>query len=370
MLMSHHARLHLLLVGALLLLIAAAAVGQAASELDADCTTHDLGALAEPLELRAELSDDDCADPHDPQDVADLLSFTLQQTATVSLSMQARQFHAHLQLLGESGDVIAASRSRALGDRTILERTIDPGAYRIVASEHTRGRLTGGYLLNIRVVLRSAPDSDEPPLFVYPETDPSYDEPPDWLQYGRYVGTRCSADRSEVLKRDAIAVLLFNHQTTLWDNLLLPATHLNHSYNCHGADPHIKWTGYEGGHSGWDVQTYHVIGARTHDDVFYSLTNGTIAHIDWGYGAIVVHTDDGHTVYYQHVRHFYRWSGSDVQVGDALGVQGNEGMGVDDHTTFEHVHIAVREGFHLMPPPSGAVETIDPVPYFYRYLFE
>ena len=334
---------------------------------DGGCAEDELGVLADSVEVRNSLSEADCSDPFDPSDRADLLRFQLDAPATVNLVMRADPFHAHLRLVGGQGVMIAASHSRAFGASARIERELTPGEYQIVATEFTRGQRTGDYLLRIEAAPREP--GDEPP-FVYPYSEPSYLEPPDWVHFGRETHTRCSAEPLEILKRDAIAVVLFNHPTLLFDRFLLAPRYIAHSYNCHAAHPDIGWSGYEHGHSGWDLQTHSVIGAKTADHVFYSLTNGVVAYSGGSYGAIVIHTDDGHTVWYQHARRIYVWPGTEVTVGTPLGVQGNVGMGFTDETTAEHVHIAVREGRHGMPPPAGAIETIDPIPYFHRYLFE
>lgn len=332
-----------------------------------DCRGNELGELTDALQLRDSLSDADCTDPFDVTDHADILRFRIGAPATVQLSMQALQFHAQLRLVSSQGNLIADARSGAVGASAQLELWLSPGWYEIVATENSIGRATGDYLLQ----LDSAPrTTGGEPRFVYPRSEPSYAEPPDWIGFGRFANTKCSVEPSELLKRDAVSALLFNHSSTLWARLLLPPEAINHSYNCHGAWPQIGWTGYEGGHSGWDVQSYNVIGDLTSDDVFYSLTDGTVAYVGGGYGAIVIHTDDGHTIWYQHARKFYVMPGREVSVGDALGVQGNVGMGLKDENGREHVHVAVRPGRHLMPPPRGAIETIDPVPYLYNYLFE
>ena len=345
----------------------AAAVVTGVVQGDNDCAVEWLGTLAESYEFAAALQESDCADAEDASDYADIYRFRLETPATVKLEMQSKAFHALLRLERVGGSVLRTSHRTMPRGSARIAGALSVGEYELTASEQTRGRQTGVYTLRIEASPR---ESGAEPLFIYPDSEPSYLEPPDWIHFGRYRHTRCSGDRLEILKRDAIAVVLFNHPTLLFDRFLLAPRYIAHSYNCHAAHPEIGWSGYEQGHSGWDLQTHSVIGAKTADHVFYSLTKGVVAFSGGGYGAIVVHTDDGHTVWYQHARRIYVRAGGEVEVGTPLGVQGNVGLGYADETTAEHVHIAVREGRHKMPPPAGAFETIDPIPYFHRYLFE
>ena len=361
------------------LILALIAVGPGVARTQAECDPIELGVLTQSLQFDGELDNGDCADPLDPGDLADIFSFRLEASTTVAIDAQAPRFHAQFRLFRGSEELIRTVSSSVFGGSAFMEIDLAPDGYRIVATEYTIGQVSGGYRLRIGIANQEDDHEDDHkhdhedeggPRYVYPIGEPSYAAPPDWLHYGRQTHTRCSGARNEILKRDAIAARLFNHDSLLFDRLLLPPTHINHSYNCHGAHPQIGWTGYEGGHSGWDVQSHNVIGRKTADDIFYSLTNGTVAYAGGGYGAVVIHTDDGHTVWYQHARRIYTVVGAEVRVGTPLGVQGNVGMGFDDETIGEHIHIAVRVGRHTMPPPTGALETIDPVAYFHRYLYE
>ena len=130
--------------------------------------------------------------------------------------------------------------------------------------------------------------------------------------------------------------------------------------------------GYEGGHSGWDVQTKSVAGDdddATDEVPFYSLTNGTVVNINpdvrgsrWGtceeppnegwicphigapWGTIAVYDEaTGLTTVYLHARRIAVRRGQVVQVGDRLGIQGNIGLSTDKSVD-EHVHVEVRIG--------------------------
>lgn len=237
-------------------------------------------------------------------------------------------------------------------------------------SEHVRFQSSGFGLAD------QASPSVEPwlsqrdPLYVYPFSTPARSRPHDWVQFGGYQRTKCSNLAEHVLQRDAVSVRLFNPDSSLFENLLFSANHINHSYNCRGAYPEKDWSGYEGGHSGWDLQTQNATEEELNHVMFYSLTKGVVAALNWKQGLIAVHTDDGHTVYYQHARQIYVTTGMDIKVGTPLGVQGNAGLGLDELHTRSHLHISVRIGRHAMPTPIGAVETIDPVRYLHRYLYE
>ena len=327
-----------------------------------DCPVQDLGVLPEKHALDGALGDGDCLDPFKAEDYADRYAFQLEAPADVRFTLRSDAYYSALYLRDlATGEVLSANRSIALTLAASISGRLPAGDYELIASEHSLGRQSGGYRLQLTV--------ERPPRYVYPFSEPSYAIPNDWDLYGRYRYTRCSGRTSEILKRDAIGVRLFNPDHALWDQLSVPPELINHSYNCHAAHPQIGWSGYEGGHSGWDLQTHSAFWGLV-DAPFYSLTDGEVVFVGGGYGAIVVQTDDGHTVYYQHARRFLVDMGQQVRVGTPLGIQGNAGMGHHDETHAVHVHISVREGAHAMPPPRGAVETIEPIAYFYRYLFE
>ena len=168
-----------------------------------------------------------------------------------------------------------------------------------------------------------------------------------------------------------------------------------HSYNDYKDNPQWegKVGGYIGGHSGWDVQTQNVAGAKPPVDVpFYSLTVGKVIYVEPTFNTIAVHNaDDKKTVLYLHAREIYVEKDDDIFVGTCLGIQGNTGIKLpaeipeaykaphanpDDYPEnyAEHVHIEVIVGEPDLVlkhgPADGAADTksptIPPVPYLYE----
>ena len=143
-------------------------------------------------------------------------------------------------------------------------------------------------------------------------------------------------------------------------------------------------SGYEGGHSGWDVQTKSVAGDSTANDLFYSLTSGKVIRAKeeenrakeeenkWGTIAVYDSVYDKTTLYL-HARRIDVFVEQFVNVGDPLGIQGNRGLHPpSNENEDEHVHIEVRIGKrNKASDGKGASQntswpTIDPVPYLYE----
>ncbi len=131
--------------------------------------------------------------------------------------------------------------------------------------------------------------------------------------------------------------------------------------------------GYRGGHSGWDVQTTSVAGDSTADERFHSLTSGQVTATDEALGMVAVYdADKDKTTVYLHARKIFVDTATkkNVEVGTALGIQGNAGLGYRDTNTREHVHIEVQDGWSDLYS-CGAGETverpgIDPIDYLYK----
>ena len=142
-----------------------------------------------------------------------------------------------------------------------------------------------------------------------------------------------------------------------------PGKPTNHDYNSYAARrPELEGgcRGYDGGHSGWDVQTKSVSpngGNRLVNVPFYSLTAGEVIEVGVdGYGNTIIAVYDGEkTTLYLHARLIEVFKGADVRVGTRLGIQGMAGMaeGV-------HVHLEVRDGPKTRAA-CGAPGSIDPV---------
>ena len=172
---------------------------------------------------------------------------------------------------------------------------------------------------------------------------------------------------TEAQKKDKIVEVLFNLKSGDADKVTY------HDYNDYGEAAHLHngCNGYEGGHSGWDVQTKNVAGdVPTVDEPFYSLTAGEVIRSEESaLNTIAVYSrDDDKTTLYLHARRI-DVSKTSVKVGDRLGIQGNTGLS-DNPRDREHVHIEVRTG-RARSPSCGAGATtppinIDPIDYLYE----
>lgn len=195
-------------------------------------------------------------------------------------------------------------------------------------------------------------------------------------------GTPEEADR-----KDAIVETLF------W---IIPHKDTNHEYNDHGCSP-SKQDGYIDGHSGWDVQTHTVVKLKSKDEPFYSLTPGIVIRADEGNlnntSVIAIYNEAcDKTTLYLHAREVDKAIRNSVgkYIDDKtyLGIQGNTGLwplataaereeyennaegGAESFR--EHVHIEVIKGDlrkkEKMRSARGAVDSIDPIPYLYRWV--
>ncbi len=169
-------------------------------------------------------------------------------------------------------------------------------------------------------------------------------------------------------KQARIAEKLFDFEPCEADRLT------NYYYNNYKACPHNDadiCDGYLGGHSGWDVQTKSVAGdEKTADEEFYSLTSGRVIARGGTLGKIAVYDSTANkTTLYLHAREIYVSQGQTVNVGTALGIQGNVGLGFSDPSKNEHVHIEVRDGEWGDASCGAGVEThpnIEPIDYLYE----
>ena len=197
-------------------------------------------------------------------------------------------------------------------------------------------------------------------------------DPPGFSRTGDYTLTVQSLafDDSDVKAKQArIAEKLFGLRLYEADSLTY------YDYNNYRALPHNdtdKCDGYLGGHSGWDVQTQSVAGnEKTADEEFYSLTSGEVIAIGGTLGKIAVYNATANkTTLYLHARAIYVSQGQTVNVGTALGIQGNVGLGFSNPSVNEHVHIEVRDGWsEYASCGAGATQdpiNIDPIDYLYE----
>ena len=149
---------------------------------------------------------------------------------------------------------------------------------------------------------------------------------------------------------------------------------INHNYNNYGNRPNNtgKCDGYQGGHSGWDVEHIHEAEAP-----FYSLTAGKVihaAHPDLNdinilsYIAVYNETDDK-TILYLHPSKVKVDLNQDVDIGTPLGNQGNTG-----NSTAPHVHVEVRDRRTIYASCGIEHSKIsgrpneDPIPYLFEWV--
>ena len=149
---------------------------------------------------------------------------------------------------------------------------------------------------------------------------------------------------------------------------------INHNYNNYGNRPNntSKCDGYQGGHSGWDVE-------HTHDAEapFYSLTTGKVIHIalpdpndikKLSYIAVYNETDDK-TILYLHPSKVKVDLDKDVDIDTPLGNQGNTG-----NSTAPHVHVEVRDRRTVYASCGIEHSKIsghpneDPIPYLFEWV--
>ena len=178
-----------------------------------------------------------------------------------------------------------------------------------------------------------------------------------------------TSDDSDVKAKQArIAEKLFGLEPCEADNLT------NYDYNNYmvRSNDTGDCDGYEGGHSGWDVQTKSVAGDKTADEEFYSLTSGEVIAIDSEtLGKIAVYNaTDNKTTLYLHAREIYVSLGQTVNIGTPLGIQGDVGLDPSDPRTDEHVHIEVRDGRSEYASCGAGATTapinIEPIDYLYE----
>lgn len=169
--------------------------------------------------------------------------------------------------------------------------------------------------------------------------------------------------RADALKK--IGAKLFNIDFSLVDGStgILPNFKNDYGLNDGLLPPCF---GYDGGHSGIDIQTKDVAGTATADREFYSLTNGVVlAATPVRSNAIAVFDDAANkTTIYLHARTVFVKIGDRINVGARLGIQGNSGLGYSNTNSSEHVHVEVRTG-NTPAAACGASSAIDPVDYLY-----
>jgi murein DD-endopeptidase MepM/ murein hydrolase activator NlpD len=174
------------------------------------------------------------------------------------------------------------------------------------------------------------------------------------------VGELITLNHLNASERAIIASRLFKIPLSQIDNSNSGA---NYNYNPYGnedTDREGKCEGYDGGHSGLDIQTKDVAGTATADREFYALTSGEVISASSGtFNTIAVYNAEKNlTVLYLHARSVSVSVSQTVAAGQELGIQGNEGLS-SNPSTAEHVHVEVRSG-RRQGPACGASTSLDP----------
>lgn len=142
------------------------------------------------------------------------------------------------------------------------------------------------------------------------------------------------------------------------------ASGANYNYNNWGANPGYlgPCAGYDGGHSGIDMQTKSVVGNNTTVANFYAISDGVVARDPDSYNTISIYNKDKDlSVNYLHGKTIYVKNGDPVKYGDLLGVVGHKGL-----SSGNHVHFEIRQGDK--GPACGYTTTIDPVTNAYEFI--
>lgn len=184
------------------------------------------------------------------------------------------------------------------------------------------------------------------------------------LSAGLFFASCDAAKDPSVVRKDSLRKMAAN-LFHISDPLLDHSSHgANYNYNDWQVDPVQGCKGYDGGHSGIDMQTKDVEGELTADRDFFAVLPGeVIAAGNDRFNTVAVYNQKKNiTVLYLHARKLHVKEGDQVNPVDRLGVQGNAGLGYEKPTTAEHVHVEVREGYKKTPA-CGADTTLDPVLY-------
>lgn len=106
--------------------------------------------IAVPHDGDGVLSSDDCRDPYDSDDYADIYRFRLEQDARVVVDLSSGSFDAFVRVLDDSRSEIVRDDDGGRGLNSRLEQDLRAGAYQIVVSDANGGRGTGAYELRVR----------------------------------------------------------------------------------------------------------------------------------------------------------------------------------------------------------------------------
>ena len=106
--------------------------------------------IAVPHDGDGVLSSDDCRDPYDSDDYADIYRFRLERDARVVIDLSSGSFDAFVRVLDDSGSEIVRDDDGGRGLNSRLEQDLRAGSYQIVVSDANARRGTGAYELRVR----------------------------------------------------------------------------------------------------------------------------------------------------------------------------------------------------------------------------
>ena len=291
-----------------------------------DCTTGEI--VIPHYDDQGSLSSDDCRDPYDRDDYADIYSFRLDAQADVTVELNSDAFDAFVSLLDDRGTELTRDNDGGIGQNARIDTALPAGEYQIVATENnlSSGVKTGSYELRIVAENAYSGEVHEP----CPNPDP---DPPNSWSGGQAPGGYRAQDTEKVHDAKKLITRVLFQIPGNQDVVQCTSA----DYNDFG-EPGPE---YHKGHAGWDVQTTSVAFGATANVPFYSLTDGEVVYVNSrSYGVIGVYDDtDDFTVYYLHARHVYVREGQRVSVDQRLGIQGDTGS-----PGKEHVHIEVHRG--------------------------
>ena len=101
-----------------------------------------------PADRNGSLSASDCNDPLDSGNYADLFRFSLNSRSEITIDLTSSDYDTYLRLLDANGNRIENDDDDGSGSNSRITRTLDPGAYQIVATDYG-SRDTGDYRLRV-----------------------------------------------------------------------------------------------------------------------------------------------------------------------------------------------------------------------------
>ena len=325
------------------------------------------------------LSADDCRDPRDNDDWADVYRIAFidegedDDETELTIRLESDAFIPVLYLLDIEGGSIERDNAWWPGDHAKISEKVGGGTYHVLVTERNWSRgATGEYVLRISGgSITAAKAKDEIAKALYNEAGDELEVPynetrHDYNDYGcPYIGLCKHTDREG---RPAIS---YSERARYADDVLSNGKDRCREEWVPGYRLCGTSSGYRGGHSGWDINS----GSHVRSP-FYSLTTGlvitaggdslnTIAVYDGMYTVVYLHAQDG-TVAVK--------KDKCVEKGDVLGTEGNAGTnggGIHVHISvqrFKSYQYAIGAGRWPGVEHDPSVYATDPLPYLYNWV--